>query len=182
MLVVEDFHYLDPTVLRTLFQQWKVFVDEEISVVVAGTTHHAVDLAYANKDLVGRLTHIDATIWKKDDLAKIAYQGFGYLKLIVNPSIVETIASESVGLPIVMQATCLQLMSRLNITEPSDEFRTPDVTQTDAFDALNRVALDKFGAFESVYDRLARGLRKKRKYLRVDSLMLHRGRLSIFVH
>jgi hypothetical protein len=29
---------------RKVFQQWKVFVDSEASVIVVGTTHHAVDL------------------------------------------------------------------------------------------------------------------------------------------
>jgi hypothetical protein len=44
VLVVEDFHYLEDDVKRKVFQQWKVFVDSEVSVIVVGTTHHAVDL------------------------------------------------------------------------------------------------------------------------------------------
>ena len=43
VLVVEDFHYLDAEAKRNIFQQWKVFVDNEVSVIVVGTTHHAVD-------------------------------------------------------------------------------------------------------------------------------------------
>lgn len=50
-LVVEDFHYLETRVQRNVFQQWKVFCDSQVSVIVVGTTHRAVDLAHANKDL-----------------------------------------------------------------------------------------------------------------------------------
>jgi len=72
LFVLEDFHYLPPDVQRTLFQQCKVFVDNEVSIVIVGTTHHAVDLAYANRDLLGRLTHIDVPTWKQPDLVRIA--------------------------------------------------------------------------------------------------------------
>ena len=54
ILVVEDFHYLYESTQTNIFQQWKIFTDEGVSVIVVGTTHHGVDLAYANPDLVGR--------------------------------------------------------------------------------------------------------------------------------
>ena len=71
VLVVEDFHHLDAEAKRNIFQRWKVFVDNEVSVIVVGTTHHAVDLAYANRDLVGRTYQIDLSTWDILDLIKI---------------------------------------------------------------------------------------------------------------
>lgn len=59
ILVIEDFHYLKDEVKSVVFKQWKNFIDDEISIVVLGTTHHAVDIAYANKDLLGRINQID---------------------------------------------------------------------------------------------------------------------------
>ncbi|SEJ25108.1 AAA ATPase domain-containing protein [Azotobacter beijerinckii] len=59
VLVVEDFHYLTEQVKKSVFQQWKTFSDNEVSVIVVGTTHHAADLAHANSDLVGRIAQID---------------------------------------------------------------------------------------------------------------------------
>jgi len=79
LLVVEDFHYLSPDVQRIIFQQWKTFIDEEVSVIVIGTTHHAIDIATANQDLLGRLCQIDIAQWSNDDLKKILQQGFSYL-------------------------------------------------------------------------------------------------------
>lgn len=164
LLVVEDFHYLNIGAQEVLFQQWKIFVDNEVSVVVVGTTHHAVDLAYANKDLVGRLTHIDVGTWQKEDLERIAYQGFDYMKVEVGPATVKAIAAESVGLPIVTQAVCLHLLLKQNITTPLEATDKLGIAKPEAFDALHQVAREKFGSFEGLYDRLSRGLRKRRKY------------------
>jgi ABC-type thiamine transport system ATPase subunit len=58
-LIVEDFHYLDEEVKTEIFQQWKAFVDEGVSVLVVSTTHHAIDIARANSDLTGRTRFID---------------------------------------------------------------------------------------------------------------------------
>lgn len=49
VLVIEDFHYLTPDVQKIIFQQWKTFIDDEVSVIVIGTTHHAIDIATANR-------------------------------------------------------------------------------------------------------------------------------------
>lgn len=86
VLIVEDFHYLDAKTKRNVFQQWKVFVDGEVSVIVVGTTHHAVDLAFANRDLIGRIAQVDLSTWSLDDLEKIAILGFEVLKIDVSPS------------------------------------------------------------------------------------------------
>ena len=79
VLVVEDFHYLATTVQQIIFQQWKTFIDEEVSVIVIGTTHHAIDIATANQDLLGRLCQIDIAQWSIEDLRRILRQGFAYL-------------------------------------------------------------------------------------------------------
>jgi len=94
-LVVEDFHYLRPDSQINIFQQWKTFVDEEVSVAVLGTSHRACDLAFANKDLVGRIRHIQMTTWSPSDLREIAVLGFDALNLEVSNNAIASIAGES---------------------------------------------------------------------------------------
>jgi hypothetical protein len=165
LLVLEDFHYLSLDVQKTIFQQWKAFVDEEVSVLVVGTTHHAADLAHANKDLVGRVFQIDLTTWDDKDLSKIAAEGFEYLKIDPGQKSCETIASESVGLPIITQAVCLELLVSAGITEAKSVRTNTGWKKQNVFQALHSVAVERFKAFESIYDRLTRGPRKRaRKY------------------
>lgn len=165
ILIVEDFHYLEPDVKKNIFQQWKVFVDSEVSIIVIGTTHHAIDLAYANKDLVGRISQIDITTWREEDLKKIAIQGFEYLKLQVQNDVVSAIAKESVGLPIVTQDACCQLFTDKGIAELKQGKAEVLFNKKDAYKALHNVATTNYSQFETFYERLITGPRKRvRKY------------------
>jgi len=56
------------------------------------------------------------------------------------------------------------MLLRKSITARQDSQKRISFTETDAFDALHAVATEKFGAFEGIYERLSRGLRKQRKY------------------
>lgn len=164
ILLIEDFHYLAPDAQQTVFQQWKVFVDNELSVIIVGTTHHAADLAYANKDLIGRVSHVNLPVWKRDDLKAIAQRGFEHLHIAVGDGQLRTIADESVGLPIVTQAVCLELCLSKGVEASLEPDSGITLLQEDILKALHRVATSKFDHFATVYDRLTRGLRKKRKY------------------
>jgi hypothetical protein len=165
VLIVEDFHYLQPDVKKNIFQQWKVFVDNEVSVIVVGTTHHAVDLAYANRDLVGRISQIDLSTWNEDDLKKIVIQGTEYLKVQVPNNVVDAIAKESAGLPIVTQDVCYQLFIDKGITELKQGEIEVLFSVKDAYKALHNVAVTNYAQFETIYERLITGPRKRaRKY------------------
>jgi len=165
ILVVEDFHYLTPDTQKQIFQQWKIFVDKEVSVIVVGTTHHAADLAHANKDLFGRTIQIDLAIWDKNDLKQIALRGFTFFKIPISDSVMEVIAQESVGVPIITQSVCLALCMNCNIRFSGDPSSNTEISNKDAYKALHQVAAERYSVFSAIYDRLARGPRKKaRKY------------------
>lgn len=164
VLVVEDFHYLEDEVKRYVFQQWKVFTDNGVSVIVVGTTHHAADLAEANRDLVGRITQIELSTWDASDLARIARQGFNSLRINVTRSVTEAVAEESAGLPIIVQDACLQMLADKGITEVRGSPRVL-LTRGDVYSALHEVATTNYAPFGATYRRLASGPRKKaRRY------------------
>ena len=164
VLVVEDFHYLRASVKKHIFQQWKTFVDSEVSVIVVGTTHHAVDLAYANKDLVGRISSIEVSSWETKDLIEIVNKGFLYMSIPINDEIPQSIAEESVGLPIITQATCQQMFTDKELSKVN---KGQDISfnRKDTYVALNHVAIYSYSQFQGIYNRLTVGPRKgARKY------------------
>ncbi|WP_379865640.1 hypothetical protein [Marinobacter sp. M5B] len=164
ILVVEDFHYLTEATQQHIFQQWKVFTDEGVSVIVVGTTHHGVDLAYANPDLVGRIQQIDLKRWDNKDLEKIVTKGFEALKISCPPAVSRTLSSESAGLPIITQQASAQLFADKDIEEVKAGAEINFSIQN-AFDALHHVAVSRYKQFESWYLRLKTGPRKRaRKY------------------
>lgn len=173
VLVIEDFHYLNDDVKTTLFQQWKRFTDNEVSVIVLGTTHRAIDIATSNKDLVGRIAQINIGHWTIEDLTKIASQGFDYLKCSISNELLNLIASESVGLPIVVQQTCLSLFNneRIEFVEHAHRrnltFRSEHVEHS-----LHVVSQTKYTQFETHYTTLIRGPREKSRKFRTYELVL----------
>lgn len=172
ILVVEDFHYLNEDVQKQVFQQWKTFTDDQVSIIVVGTTHHGVDLAHANSDLVGRIQQIDLGRWEASDLRKIASKGFCTLKVEVPYETLDIISKESSGLPIIVQQVCGQLFYDRRITE----FKVGSeisFTKQDAFNSLHNTALRKYKQFDSWYLRLKDGPRKKnRKYNTYEIVLL----------
>ena len=172
VLVVEDFHYLNEKVQEHIFQQWKTFTDQEVSVLVVGTTHHGVDLAHANSDLVGRIQQIDLKRWSNSDLSKISSKGFQKLKIDPPLNVLNLIAKESSGLPIITQQACAQLF----IDKRIERFKHGSViefTRQCAFKALHNVAISRYKQFDSWYLRLTNGPRKKaRKFNTYEIILL----------
>ncbi|MBS3669240.1 AAA family ATPase [Vreelandella boliviensis] len=164
VLVVEDFHYLTEDTQRHIFQQWKSFTDEGVSVIVVGTTHHGVDLAYANPDLIGRIQQIELKRWNEVDLKQIAEKGFSILKIEMPVQAVNTIAKESVGLPIIAQQAYAQLFvdKGCQKVQVGEELT---FTKKCSFHALHMIATNRYKQFEAWYTRLTTGPRKvARKY------------------
>jgi hypothetical protein len=164
VLVLEDFHYLSIETKTTVFQQWKTFVDNQISVIVIGTTYHAIDIASANQDLLGRICHIEVGSWSEEDLLKIAQQGFEHLKITL-PVAIREIPRESAGLPIITQQALAQVFYNKSITELSVPATPISVSIQSIYKALHDVATLRYGSLESDYDNLRVGPRKlARKY------------------
>ncbi|WP_458096172.1 ATP-binding protein [Roseomonas sp. WA12] len=173
VLVIEDFHYLEDKEKVLLFQQWKRFIDSEVSVLVLGTTHRAVDIANSNRDLVGRIAQIDVAHWSQPDLEKIVFQGFVHLGVKIGPKQKSMIATEAVGLPIVVQQACLQIFSSRDVEFSTDSKRLSFETTTKLVsDSLHSVAKLKYTQFESYYNTLIRGPREKTRKYRTYELVL----------
>ena len=98
-------------------------------MIVVGTTHHASDLAYANSDLLGRIVQVDLKRWSESDLKKIASRGFKFLGINPPAAVVQEIAKESVGLPIIMQQACAQLFINKGVRTFAHNDRAPPITK-----------------------------------------------------
>ncbi|UZK64821.1 hypothetical protein [Sphingomonas sp. M1-B02] len=159
-LIVEDFHYLDVEVKREIFQQWKSFVDEGISVLVFSTAHHSNELFSANADLSGRTRVLDLGQWRSDDLAKIVKVGFDYLGIKNGEAIRQYVATESVGVPIITQQICFDFASRLDLSRSSNDVRK-NYHPTHIKENVRNVAKEFYSGFERDYERLVEGPRSR---------------------
>jgi hypothetical protein len=173
VLVVEDFHYLQDDTKTVIFQQWKNFVDNEVSVVVLGTTHRAVDIANSNKDLLGRICQIDILRWDELDLSQILMKGFDYAGLAPDIVLAQFIARESVGLPIITQQACLQMFRDKHIPSIGQVPKGLAFLRTDAERALHNVARRNYKQLDHDYMMITKGPRQRaRKYNTYEMVML----------
>lgn len=166
IFVLEDFHYLEESEKVTLFQQWKKLIDSEVTVLVLGTTHRAVDIANSNRDLLGRIAQIDVTQWSEADLMRICTLGFEHLRCTLKPALAKFIATEAVGLPIIVQQVCLEIFNAKDIyTVRAARKQKPSISQSDCYRSCHDVARTRYTQFGSYYSTLIRGPREKlRKY------------------
>lgn len=170
-LVVEDFHYLTDDVKKEVFQQWKVFTDEGVSVLIVSTTHHAADIAKANPDLSGRAQLIDIGQWNIEDLKRIPEQGFHVLGLKCTGPAFEQIAKESVGLPIIAQQICQEIASSRDLS-PGSRSRTQPIRIEEVKKAQEYVADSLYANHLTDYEQLKRGPRERgRKYATYEKIL-----------
>lgn len=161
-LVVEDFHYLDDMTKKEIFQQWKAFVDEGVSVLVVSTTHHAMDIARGNPDLSGRTRFIDVGQWSEEDLAKIPEKGFSVLGIKSTAGMRKQIAKESVGLPIIAQQICQEITFNHDMS-PGSRRRSTNIQRNDIDTALGFVADNLYSNHKGDYEQLITGPRKRQR-------------------
>jgi hypothetical protein len=170
-LVIEDFHYLSEEVKREVFQQWKAFTDEGVSVLLVSTTHHVIDIAKANRDLTGRTRFIDVGKWDTKDLAQIPEKGFAYLDLKPSAIANRRIAKESVGLPIIAQQICQQILIERD-GEPMSRTASKNITSEEVSSAQVVVAEELYTNHQSDYEKLITGPRRKsRKHATYEKIL-----------
>ena len=120
-LVVDDFHYIDRLVQKSLAEQFKEAARQGATIVVVSVSHRSDDAIRANPDLRGRVVSIDIPYWQAEELREIARKGFPILKVEPAPDLVDRFVSESVSSPQLMQAICLQFCRDASVDEVQKE-------------------------------------------------------------
>jgi hypothetical protein len=123
-LVVDDFHYIDRTVQKSLAEQFKEAARQGAVIVVVSVSHWSDDAIRANPDLRGRVASIDIPYWSDAELRMIAEKGFPLLNVQPDTALVDRFVAESVSSPQLMQAICLQFCRDMGFDETQTERTT----------------------------------------------------------
>jgi hypothetical protein len=118
VIVIDDFHYIDPGVQGRIIRGIKDLVFDGLPVVIASVPHRAFDAVRVEKEMTGRVEQLPIAFWSTDELMGIAQEGFDALNLIDdNEMIAHRLADESFSSPHLMQDFCLQLCKVNAVTE-----------------------------------------------------------------
>ena len=115
VLVIDDFHYAPEGKRLVVAQQLKDAIRRGFKAIVVSLPHRADEAIRQNADLSGRLSLINMEPWEVDDLKEIAKLGFGKLGIVIEDSVAERIAVESLSSPQLMQYICLNICTLLEM-------------------------------------------------------------------
>lgn len=109
VLVIDDFHYIEPAVQTAIIRFLKPLVMNDVPVVLMSTFHRVGDAVRAESDMNGRLATIKIDFWSTEELMQIASLGFEKLNIIDDPEVSSILAENSFGSPQLMQTFCREL-------------------------------------------------------------------------
>lgn len=163
VLVIDDFHYIEQEVQREVIRALKDPVFNGAKAVVISVPHRSFDAVKVEKEMTGRFLPLDFSLWSKEDLMKVASQGFDVLDCADPEDVVaERFANEAFGNPLLMQNFCLRLC-RENGVSNSSEGKLMDIPENEFFieasDEAERQAFAKIVAGPSRSGRIKRSYR-----------------------
>lgn len=117
-LVIDDFHYIDRDVQLAIVRGLKDLVFDGLGVIIASVPHRAFDAVRVEKEMTGRVTHLNVSPWSPEELVEIARLGFAALNLI-DPGgrLAARLAEESFASPHLMQEFCRRLCRANGVEE-----------------------------------------------------------------
>jgi hypothetical protein len=115
VLVIDDFHYLEPEARREVMRNIKGGVFSGLKVVLLSVTHRAFDAIEAEGELTGRFVTIKLPHWSLDDLRRIAACGFEALNVSYPPILIDRLCREAQENPFLMQKFCWEICFDLGI-------------------------------------------------------------------
>jgi len=160
VLVVDDFHYLDPETRVAFLRNIKGAVFRGLKVVLLSVTHRAFDAVKAETELTGRFISIILPEWNDEDLMQIAELGFKALRTTYSKKLIEELADEAQENPFLMQKFCWEICFDLGI-EMASVLKSHEIPQTYSITPMCvRIAKD---AGLPIYQQLVAGPQSRKK-------------------
>lgn len=106
VVVIDDFHYIEPTVQTALVRGLKQAVFDGVTVVLILIPHRMHEAATAEMDVDGRTQTILIPDWQANELFAIAETGARELAIRIHATTIEMMVQESFQSPHLMQDFC----------------------------------------------------------------------------
>jgi len=156
VVVVDDFHYIPPTVQLSIARGMKDLVFDGVGFIVAAVPHRAYDVVRVEKEMTGRVDQLEVGFWDDFELRQIPAVGFEALNLEADRSTVDRLVRECFQSPHLMQEFCLKLCESNGIKARQESLTKLQEPEWSWF--FQSLAP---GASKTAFDLLARGPRQR---------------------
>lgn len=156
-IVLEDFHYLDIDVQKSVAIDLKVFHEKsEISFIVVGVWMEQNRLVLYNGDLTNRVIPINADIWSGEELHSVISAGEALLNIRINDEAVRAIISASHSNVGLVQEICWNLCEESSIFEAQKETKKiGTIEQVD--NIVKKMSHDQSGRYRNFINDFSEG-------------------------
>lgn len=122
-LIIDNFHFIRRDVQIDILKSLKGIVDKpsasSFPIIIIATTSEPSYISDRLSDLGASYTPITIEPWTKKELAKIPQVGFPRLNARLTPLLLDILVREVNGVPVIMQAICLELALHTGLGEPA---------------------------------------------------------------
>jgi len=155
-LIIDDFHYLERDIQRSVVRAIKALVFDGHPVIVIAIPHRRYDAARVEKEMASRLESIDVPAWSPSELVEIPNVGFDLLKVVVPGWVTDSMVKESLGSPHLIQDFCRTLCDHHGVAETKPKRIKLDIRELEP--VYRRVA-EMTGRV--IFDAMAKGPRQR---------------------
>nr|WP_156446562.1 MULTISPECIES: hypothetical protein [unclassified Bradyrhizobium] len=155
-IVIDDFHYIETDIQRSLIRALKQKIFDGLRVVVLAVPHRAYDVVKVETEMTGRVRQIEIPKWSNDQLSEIPNIGFDKLNADVPDHIRNTLVSESFASPHLMQWFCSRICTDNGIDVTLSERKSISIDDERSF--FSEIAVN---TSKRAFDRLAAGPRQR---------------------
>ena len=158
-IVIEDFHYLAPSVRNDLAFDLKAFWELDVFIIIIGVWTQSNMLIFLNSDLSGRVEEISID-WDSDDMKMVAKKGGDILNVSFTGKYIDELIASCYGSIGLFQVILLKTLDKKGIRETQSkhiEICDPDL--------LYDVCIEYAESLRPLYEQFARilseGIRKR---------------------
>jgi hypothetical protein len=151
-VIIDDFHYIPRPLQGEITRTLKPLVFNGVPVIYLAIPHRRYDAVKVEREMNGRIEHVEVPTWAPGELAEIAQLGFPLLRVTPNPHTSARLAREAQGSPHLMQEFCRSICFLSGFREAPDVART--INPNFNYETIYRSVAKEMG--KSMYEKLAR--------------------------
>lgn len=134
-LIVDDFHYIDKKIQKSIVRALKAPIMRGLPVVFIAIPNRKYDAVEVEREMTGRIKNIEMPVWEENELESIAMQGFESLNVKVSEYLISRLSQSAFGSPFLMQEFCKALCDKCEIQEytEKEQFISDAINEKDIF-------------------------------------------------
>lgn len=162
LIILEDYHLVSSSFNKTLSEDLKHFLDDEILFVLIGIPSSPNRALRNNPDLSGRLEHLVFDYLTIDEIKQIIKLGTDKLNVFLSEDVINEIIKSSMNNAFLVQYICKLLIFNNDVDETQKKQKRID-NKSDVVNACKELADKLDNDYKDIYGIINAGIRKQQE-------------------